>query len=129
MNRIILLFLLAALPAILILPAQEKKLPARPPQVAELVVPSKLVFPAKTGRVIYDHAAHAKREKNDCKVCHDALWPQNAKEPLNFKSAMHKAAEDKKTSCGFCHRPEGKAFAAKGNCTTKCHVRAAAKKE
>ncbi len=122
------LLLVPAFIAILTLPAQEKKLAARPPQVAELVIPSKLVFKAKTGNVTYDHAAHAKREKNDCKVCHDALWPQSAKAPLNFKSAMHKAAEDKKTSCGFCHRPEGTAFAAKGNCTTRCHVKVAAKK-
>src|SRR4051812_20735612 len=92
--------------------AQEKKAP---------VPPAKLVFTAKNGNVAYDHAAHAKREKNDCKVCHDALWPQDAKAPLNFKAAMHKAPEDKKTSCGFCHHPDGKAFAAKGNCTTKCH--------
>ena len=92
--------------------AQEKK--AQSP-------PSKLVFTAKTGNISYDHAAHAKREKNDCKTCHPALWPQDAKAPLNYKSAMHKAAEEKKTSCGKCHYEGGAAFAAKGNCTGKCH--------
>ncbi len=94
--------------------AQEKKAPA------------KLVFEAKTGNVTYDHAAHAKREKEDCKTCHPSLWPQ-AKAPLNFKGGvMHATAEAKKTSCGFCHVAGGKAFAVKGACT-KCHVKGAAK--
>jgi c(7)-type cytochrome triheme protein len=92
--------------------AQEKKAAAPP---------TKLVFAARTGAVTYDHQAHAKREKNDCKVCHPAVWPQDAKAPLNFKSPMHKAAETQHTSCGTCHYEGGKAFAAKGNCTTKCH--------
>jgi c(7)-type cytochrome triheme protein len=78
--------------------------------------PAKLTFEAKTGNVVYDHAAHSKREKEDCKVCHDALWPQ-AKGPLNFKAGMHKPAEAKKKSCGFCHHAGGKAFASVGNCT------------
>jgi c(7)-type cytochrome triheme protein len=104
------LFSLIALTASL---AQEKKAPSPP---------TKLEFAAKTGKVTYDHAAHAKREKNDCKVCHPALWPQDAKAPLNFKvGAMHKGAEAKKTSCAKCHVEGGTAFAAKGNCTGKCH--------
>lgn len=97
--------------------AQEKK-----------AAPPKLTFPAKVGAVTYDHAAHAKREKNDCKVCHDKLFPQDAKAPLNFKAAMHKPAETAKISCGFCHRPGGTAFESKGNCTNnKCHIKGAAK--
>jgi c(7)-type cytochrome triheme protein len=92
--------------------AQEKKAPAPP---------VKLVFAAKNGPVTYDHAAHAKREKTDCKVCHPAPFAQDAKAPLNFKGAMHKGAEEKHASCGSCHYEGGKAFAAKGNCTTKCH--------
>ncbi len=100
--------------------AQEKK--------AAPTAPAKLTFEAKQGNVTYDHAKHAKREKDNCKVCHDALWPQK-KAPLNFKAGMHKPAEAKKTSCAFCHVEGGKAFAAsaKGGCT-KCHVKAAAKK-
>ena len=90
--------------------------------------PASLVFQAKTGNVTYDHAAHAKREKNDCKVCHTALWPQDAKAPVGFKANMHKTAETQHTSCGFCHHAGGKAFETKGNCTSKCHVKAAAKK-
>lgn len=86
--------------------------------------PAKLTFTAKTGNITYDHTAHAKREKNDCKVCHDKLWPQDAKAPLNFKAAMHKTAETAKSSCATCHVEGGKAFASKPNCT-KCHVKAA----
>ena len=95
----------------LALVAQDKKAPA------------KLVFQAKNGNVTFDHAAHATREKNDCKVCHDTLWPQSAAAPLNFKAGMHKPAETKHTSCGTCHFAGGKAFASAGNCTTKCHVK------
>ena len=87
--------------------------------------PLKLVFEAKMGNVTFDHAAHVKREKNDCKVCHDKLFPQE-KAPLNFKAGMHKPAETAHTSCGACHSPGGAAFETKGNCN-KCHVKAAAK--
>jgi hypothetical protein len=37
---------------------------------------------------------------------------------------MHKTAETAKTSCGTCHHPGGAAFETKGNCTTKCHIKA-----
>jgi hypothetical protein len=73
--------------------AQEKKAPSPP---------SKLEFAAKNGKVTYDHTAHAKREKNDCKTCHPG-------------------AEEKKTSCAKCHVEGGTAFAVKGNCAGKCH--------
>ena len=76
----------------------------------------------------YNHAAHAKRENNACAICHPSLWPQDAKAPLNFKANMHRTAEEGKTSCGSCHRAGGKAFATKGTCTSKCHVKAALKK-
>jgi c(7)-type cytochrome triheme protein len=92
----------------------------------EKTPPAKLVFEAKTGDVTYDHAAHAKREKADCKECHDQLWPQSAKAPLNFRAAMHKTAEAKHTSCGSCHYAGGKAFESKGNCK-RCHVKGGAK--
>ena len=84
--------------------------------------PEKLVFTAKNGNVNYDHKAHSTREKDDCKVCHPALWPQDAKAPLNYKAAMHKTAESKKTACGACHVPGGKAFASAGSCA-KCHTK------
>ena len=88
--------------------------------------PLKLVFEAKVGNVTFDHAAHLKREKNDCKVCHDKLFSQE-KAPLNFKAGMHKPAEAAKTSCGACHTPGGASFETKGNCN-KCHVKDAAAK-
>lgn len=88
--------------------------------------PEKLVFQSKMGNVTYDHAKHVEREKGDCKVCHPKLWPQDAKAPLNFKAAMHKPAEAKKTACAACHVKGGAAFASLGNCN-KCHVKAASK--
>jgi c(7)-type cytochrome triheme protein len=84
--------------------------------------PAKLVFQAKMGNVTFDHAAHAKREKEDCKVCHDKLFPQ-AQEPIKFKDKMHKTAEAAKSSCAACHIAGGKSFETKGNCK-KCHVKA-----
>jgi c(7)-type cytochrome triheme protein len=107
-----LIFLLAI--AILPIAAQEKK------------APDNLTFQAKMGNVTYNHAAHAKRLKDDCTACHDKLFPQSATAPLNYKAAMHKTAEAKQLSCGSCHRPQGTAFESKGNCN-KCHVKAGAK--
>lgn len=90
--------------------------------------PPKIVIAAKVGDVTYDHAAHAKREKNECKVCHPKPFAQDAKAPVAFK-APHKKHEDAKASCGACHRAGGTAFETKGNCAnSKCHVKAAAKK-
>lgn len=86
--------------------------------------PEKLTFTSKTGNVTFDHAAHSKRVNDDCTVCHDKLFPQSATAPLNYKAAMHRTAETKQISCGFCHRPGGTAFQSKGNCA-KCHVRGA----
>lgn len=88
--------------------------------------PEKLVFQSKFGNVTYLHAKHSAREKGDCTVCHDRLWPQDAKAPLNYKEGMHKVAEAKKTSCAFCHVAGGKAFASVGNCN-KCHAKPGAK--
>ena len=84
----------------------------------------KLVFQAKMGNVTFDHAKHTERAKGDCKVCHDKLWPQDAKAPLNFKAGMHKVAEKGKTSCATCHVAGGASFVSTGNCA-KCHVKGA----
>jgi c(7)-type cytochrome triheme protein len=86
--------------------------------------PQKLVFQSKMGNVTFDHAAHVKRAKEDCKTCHDKLFEESAKAPLNFKASMHKTAETAMTSCGACHHPAGPSFETKGNCA-KCHVKAA----
>jgi c(7)-type cytochrome triheme protein len=88
--------------------------------------PAKIVFEAKNGNVTYDHAAHAKREKEKCDTCHPKLFAQS-RAPLKFKP-VHKTAETAKTSCGACHRVGGAAFATTGNCTNgKCHVKGGAK--
>jgi c(7)-type cytochrome triheme protein len=85
-------------------------------------VPDKLTFTAKNGNVTFDHAAHVKRAKGDCISCHEKLFKQDAKAPLNFKAALHKTAETDQTSCGGCHHPGGTAFETKANCA-KCHTR------
>ena len=84
--------------------------------------PETLVFTSKMGNVTFQHAKHGERAKGDCKVCHDKLFQQSAKAPLNFKAGMHKPAEAGKTSCGACHVAGGTAFASTGNCA-KCHVK------
>jgi len=91
----------------------------------EKTAPKQLSFKSKMGDVTFDHAKHVERAKNDCKVCHDKLWPQSATAPLNFKAGMHKPAETAKTACGACHHAGGAAFETKGNCN-KCHVKKAA---
>jgi len=100
--------------AVALLSAQQKK------------QPEKLVFNTKFGNVTFLHAKHTERANGDCKVCHDKLWPQDAKAPLNFKEGMHKPAEAKKISCAFCHVAGGKSFASMGNCN-KCHAKPGAK--
>jgi len=84
--------------------------------------PEKLVFQTKMGNVTYQHAKHLERAKGDCKVCHDKLFQQSAKAPLNYKASMHKPAETNKTACAACHVAGGTAFASTGNCA-KCHVK------
>lgn len=83
--------------------------------------PDKIVFTAKTGNVTFDHAAHGKRAKGDCKECHDKLFPQS-QAAINYKVGMHKTAEANKTACAGCHVAGGPAFETKGNCA-KCHVK------
>ena len=90
--------------------------------------PDKLTFKSKMGDILFDHAQHVKAAKNDCKVCHDKLWPQSSTAPLNYKSGMHKPAETKHTSCGFCHHPGGGSFAATKETCNRCHQKGAAKK-
>ena len=91
--------------------------------------PAKVVLPAKNGNVVFDHSAHLKRAKNDCKVCHPALFAQDAKAAIGFRPP-HKTVEDKMASCGSCHRDGGTAFETKANCTNgRCQVKAAAPKK
>ncbi len=84
--------------------------------------PDKLVFKAMLGAVTFDHAKHVESAEGDCTTCHEKLWPQDAKAPLNFKEKMHQTAEAGKTSCAACHHADGPSFASKGNCK-RCHVK------
>jgi c(7)-type cytochrome triheme protein len=111
MRTLIVCLLAVGLGGMLGIIAQEKK-----------AAPEKLTFTTKNGNVTFDHAAHLKRAKGDCSTCHETLFKQDAKAPLNFKAALHKTAETEKTSCGSCHHPAGPAFETKGNCA-KCHVK------
>jgi c(7)-type cytochrome triheme protein len=110
MRTLIVCLLAAGLGGALGLVAQDKK------------VPDKFTFTAKNGNVTFDHAAHLKRANGDCTGCHDKLFKQDSKAPLNFKAAIHRTSETEKTSCGSCHRPSGAAFESKGNCA-KCHMK------
>ena len=83
--------------------------------------PKEMDFPALMGHVIFDHALHSKREKENCKACHDNLFPESAA-PLNYKAAEHRIAETKRSSCAGCHFPGGSAFETKGHCA-QCHIR------
>jgi c(7)-type cytochrome triheme protein len=71
--------------------------------------PARLVFHSKAGDVLFNHRAHAAREKRECGVCHDELWPASTARPLASSAG-----------CRTCHRADGKAFDMKGNCQ-KCH--------
>ena len=83
--------------------------------------PKEIVFPSKEGDVKFNHALHSKRVHDNCKACHDKLFPESSA-PLNYKAAEHKTAEAAEASCAGCHYPGGDAFNAKGNCD-KCHVK------
>ncbi len=72
--------------------------------------PQKLVFRSKAGDIVFNHVAHVKREKGTCSGCHNRLWLQSSRIPLESSSG-----------CKDCHRAEGKAFEMKGNCA-KCHA-------
>ena len=110
MRTLIVCLLAAGLGGALGLVAQEKK------------APEKLTFTTKNGNVTFDHAAHLKRASGDCTGCHDKLFKEDAKAPLNYKAAIHRTSETEKTSCASCHRPGGAAFESKGNCA-KCHIK------
>jgi c(7)-type cytochrome triheme protein len=85
--------------------------------------PEKLVFESKMGNVTFQHVKHIERAKNDCKVCHEKLFPQS-RAPINFKAGMHKTAEANKTACAACHVAGGTTFATAGNCSnSKCHLK------
>ncbi len=81
--------------------------------------PDTVTMKAKNGAILFNHKSHTTAAKGDCKVCHDKLWPQDNKAPINFKPP-HVKHETAKTSCGACHAKAGTSFGTVGNCK-KCH--------
>lgn len=82
--------------------------------------PDTILIQSPAGNVTFTHKKHYERVKGDCSVCHPKVFPQS-RAPLNYKKALHRAAEASMTSCAFCHSIGNSAFAADSNCT-KCHA-------
>ena len=83
--------------------------------------PDTILFTSTYGNVTFTHQKHFERVGGDCSVCHFKVFPQS-REPINYKKALHRAAEASRTACAYCHAVGGSAFAADSNCI-KCHVR------
>lgn len=82
--------------------------------------PDTILIASPYGNVTFTHAKHYERLKGDCSACHPKVFPQS-RAPLNYKKALHRAAEATMTSCAHCHAVGGTSFAADSNCT-KCHA-------
>jgi c(7)-type cytochrome triheme protein len=101
-------------PLITLLAAAASMVPL-PAGAGEKKPPQELVFPSKSGSVTFYHAAHVRREKGECQVCHPKFVPQSVKVPVKSRSA-----------CGPCHHADGRAFDMQGNCA-RCHAGSAGK--
>lgn len=82
--------------------------------------PDTILIQSPYGNVTFTHQKHYQRVNSDCSVCHPKVFPQS-RAPLNYKKALHRAAEASMTSCAYCHSIGNSAFAADSNCT-KCHA-------
>jgi|HubBroStandDraft_6_1064221.scaffolds.fasta_scaffold170237_3 c(7)-type cytochrome triheme protein len=82
--------------------------------------PETILFPSKYGDVTFTHKKHFDRVGGDCSTCHTKLFPQSLA-PLNYKKALHRAAEADRVSCASCHAVGGTSFAADSNCI-RCHA-------
>lgn len=85
------------------------------------VFPLRLVIPASQGGVTFYHFLHAERVNFDCAVCHASLFKQDATTRIGYAPGGHRSAEESKAACAKCHYKGGAAFAAEGNCTSRCH--------
>lgn len=107
-------------------PAAESQKPEAPPQAHFAAdakpgdPPETILIPSKYGDVTFTHRKHYERVNGDCMVCHAKVFPQSLA-PLNYKKALHRAAEADRTSCAYCHAVGGSSFAADSNCI-KCHA-------
>ena len=82
--------------------------------------PDTILIESPYGNVTFTHKKHYERVNGDCTKCHPKVFPQS-RAPLNYKKALHRAAEASMTSCAYCHSSGNSAFAADSNCT-KCHA-------
>ncbi len=82
--------------------------------------PDTILIESPYGNVTFTHKKHYERVNGDCTKCHPKIFPQS-RAPLNYKKALHRAAEASMTSCAYCHSIGNSAFAADSNCT-KCHA-------
>jgi c(7)-type cytochrome triheme protein len=96
-------------------PATVAEQPANPGEP-----PDTILIQSPYGNVTFTHKKHYERVNSDCSTCHTKIFPQS-RAPLNYKKAMHRAAEASMTSCAYCHSIGNSAFAADSNCT-KCHA-------
>src|SRR5205085_9625148 len=87
---------------------------------AQRLPPESISFPNTYGAVTFTHKKHFERVGGDCSACHTAIFPQSRAD-INYKKALHRAAEASKRSCAACHRVGGTASAADSNCTN-CHA-------
>jgi c(7)-type cytochrome triheme protein len=94
--------------------------PPAAPAVTDGSPPDTILIESPYGNVTFTHAKHYGRVNGDCSVCHPNVFPQS-RAPLNYKKALHRAAEASMTSCAHCHAVGGTTFAADSNCT-KCHA-------
>jgi len=114
-TRMRLFVILAA--CVLVCAAQKAPAPAKP---SVKLPPETMVFANTYGDVTFTHKRHFDRVGGNCSTCHTAIFPQS-REDINYKKALHRAAEASKRACAFCHRVGGSSFAADSNCT-KCHA-------
>lgn len=82
--------------------------------------PDTILIESPAGNVTFTHKKHYERVNSDCSTCHPKVF-QQSRAPLNYKKALHRAAEASMTSCAYCHSIGNSAFAADSNCT-KCHA-------
>ncbi len=87
---------------------------------SDVTPPDTILIESPYGNVTFTHAKHYERLNGDCSACHPKVFPQS-RAPLNYKKALHRAAEASMTSCAHCHAVGGTSFAADSNCT-KCHA-------
>lgn len=94
--------------------------PEPQPAASDGTPPDTILIASPAGNVTFTHKKHYERVKGDCSTCHPKLFQQSLA-PLNYKKALHRAAEASMTSCAACHSIGNSAFAADSNCA-KCHA-------